>query len=144
MSNLENIKELTILVVDDNPQNIHLVHSILHKAGYQKIAFATSGEKSLELARSMSPDLILLDIMMPLMDGYEVLKELKADEHTKEIPVIFLTAKVNNSDVVDGVHLDVVDYITKPFDNEILLSRIQTHLTLRYQAKLLEEEKTIL
>lgn len=144
VNNLNNIKNLTILVVDDNPQNIQLVHAILQKAGYQKIAFATSGEKALELTATLKPDLILLDIMMPKMDGYEVLQELKSNELTKEIVVIFLTAKATNEDIIEGFKLGVVDYISKPFDNEILLARVQTHLTLRYQALVIENEKHIL
>jgi PAS domain S-box-containing protein len=144
MFNIENLKELTILVVDDNSQNIQLVHSVLQKNGYSKIAFASLGEKALELAKSMRPDLILLDIMMPLMDGYAVLRKLKTDQNTKDIPVIFLTAKAHNEDVVEGFRLGAVDYVTKPFENEILLARVQTHLMLRYQAKLLKEEKTLL
>lgn len=144
MAYTENIKSLTILVVDDNPQNIQLVHAILQKAGYKHVAFSTSGKKALELANSIHPDLILLDIMMPQMDGYEVVEKLKYSESTKEIPVIFLTAKAQDKDVVKGLNLGVVDYITKPFDNEILLARIKTHLTLKYQAKLIEDEKSFL
>lgn len=144
MAYTENIKSLTILVVDDNPQNIQLVHAILQKAGYKHVAFSTSGKKALELANSIHPDLILLDIMMPQMDGYEVVEKLKYSESTKEIPVIFLAAKAQDKDVVKGLNLGVVDYITKPFDNEILLARIKTHLTLKYQAKLIEDEKSFL
>lgn len=144
MSNIDNIKDLTILIVDDNSQNIQLVHTILQKAGYLKIAFATSGVKALELTSTLKPDLILLDIMMPEMDGYEVLKKLKANELTQDISIIFLTAKADNEDVLEGFHLGVVDYITKPFDNEILLARVQTHLLLRYQTRLIEKEKLVL
>ncbi len=144
MSNIDNIKNLTILIVDDNSQNIQIVHAVLQKAGYEKIAFATSGKKALELTDTLNPDLILLDIMMPQMDGYEVLKELKSNESTSEIPIIFLTAKANYENVIKGFDLGVVDYITKPFDNEILLARVKTHLTLRYQALLLQEEKLLL
>ena len=144
MNNVKNIKNLTILVVDDNSQNIQLVYAILQKAGYLKIAFATSGKKALELTSTLKPDLILLDIMMPEMDGYEVLRELKANESTKDIVVIFLTAKATDEDVIEGFKLGVVDYVTKPFDNEILLARVQTHLTLRYQSLLIENEKQVL
>lgn len=144
MNETNNIKNLTILIVDDNSQNIQVVHAVLQKVGYTKIAFSTSGAKALELTDTLKPDLILLDIMMPQMDGYEVLKELKSNQTTSDIPVIFLTAKANTEDVIEGFNLGVVDYITKPFDNEILSARVQTHLTLRYQAKVIEEEKQVL
>lgn len=144
MSKINKYKELTILVVDDNAQNIQLVHSILQKNGYEKVFFATSGVQAIEVANKIQPDLILLDIMMPLMDGYEVLETLKGNPLTNNISVIFLTAKSNNEDVTEGLRMGAVDYISKPFDNEILLTRVQTHLLLRYKTLQLEDEKQLL
>ena len=139
-----DINKSTILVVDDNPQNIQLLSSILSKAGYKKILFSTSGENVLEILNETVPDIILLDIIMPDMDGYEVCEQLKSNKKTKDIPVIFLTAKAHDEDIVKGLNLGAVDYITKPFDKDILLARVKTHLTVRLQEKLLEEDNRLL
>ena len=134
----------TILIVDDNPQNIQVVNSVLNKNGYKKVIFATSGEDALEIVQKKLPDLILLDIMMPGIDGYDVCRKIKEDERTEDIPVIFLTAKSYNEDIIKGLEAGAVDYITKPFDNEILLARVKTHLTIQYQTKLLEDANKFL
>lgn len=139
-----NIKESTILIVDDNPQNIQLVSSILSKAGYKNILFSTSGEDALEIFNETVPDLILLDILMPGMDGYEVCEKLKSNKQTKDISIMFLTAKTHDVDVVKGLDLGAVDYITKPFERDILLARVKTHLTVRMQEKLLEDDNKLL
>ncbi|MGM0532119.1 MAG: hybrid sensor histidine kinase/response regulator, partial [Bacteroidota bacterium] len=119
-----------ILLIDDSIQNLKLLGNMLREKNYQ-IALARDGKEGLELARMIYPDLILLDIMMPDLDGYEVCKQLKDDEQTKDIPVIFLTAKTSNEDLVRGFQIGGVDYITKPFNKEELFMRLKTHLDLK-------------
>ncbi len=123
-------KQCTILIVDDMSQNIQIVASILKQAGYQ-MTFARSGKAALAQMESRPPDLILLDIMMPGMDGYKVCTRLKADPATHDIPVIFLSAKTEIEDIVKGFKIGAVDYVTKPFQQEELLARVATHLTIR-------------
>ncbi|MES9903611.1 MAG: two-component system response regulator [Sedimenticola sp.] len=135
-----------ILIVDDTPDNIAVLREIL-KDSY-KIKIANNGVRALEMATAMpAPDLILLDIMMPEMDGYEVCQSLKANETTHEIPVVFLTAKAEVSDETKGLAMGAVDYITKPFSPPIVLERVKTQLTLKeardflkYQNEILEEK----
>jgi phosphoserine phosphatase RsbU/P len=120
----------TVLVVDDAPANIQVVNSIL-KDTY-KIRIATNGAKALELVGvAPPPDLILLDIMMPGMDGYEVCTRLKDDPCTKDIPVIFLTGQTETADETRGFEVGAVDYIHKPFSPAVVKARVQTHLVLR-------------
>jgi serine phosphatase RsbU (regulator of sigma subunit) len=120
----------TVLVVDDAPVNIQAVNSIL-KDTY-KVRIATGGEKALELAKiDPPPDLILLDVMMPDMDGYEVCTRLKTDPVTKDIPVIFLTGQTETSEETHGFEVGAVDYIHKPFSPAVVQARVQTHLVLR-------------
>ena len=120
----------TILLVDDTPANIQVANSIL-KDDY-KIRIATSGPKALELTKVQPrPDLILLDIMMPEMDGYEVCASLKANVETKDIPVIFLTGKTDAEDETRGFEVGAVDYIHKPFSPIVVKARVRTHLMLR-------------
>lgn len=119
-----------ILLIDDSIQNLKLLGNMLREKNYQ-IALARDGKEGLELARMIYPDLILLDIMMPDLDGYEVCKQLKDDNQTKDIPVIFLTAKTSNEDLVRGFQIGGVDYITKPFNKEELFMRLKTHLDLK-------------
>jgi len=123
-------EESKILLIDDSVQNLKLLGNMLREKNYQ-IALARDGKEGLQLAKKIYPDLILLDIMMPDLDGYEVCKQLKEDEQTKDIPVIFLTAKTSNEDLVKGFQLGGVDYITKPFNREELFMRIKTHLDLK-------------
>ncbi|MBS3769456.1 MAG: response regulator, partial [Bacteroidales bacterium] len=123
-------EESKILLIDDSVQNLKLLGNMLREKDYQ-IALARDGKEGLQLAKKIYPDLILLDIMMPDLDGYEVCKQLKEDEQTKDIPVIFLTAKTSNEDLVKGFQLGGVDYITKPFNREELFMRIKTHLDLK-------------
>ena len=118
-----------ILIVDDMPENIDVLYNIL-KNRYE-IIVAKNGEKALKLAKEKLPDLILLDILMPAMDGYEVCKKLKNDESTKVIPIIFLTAKSNEEDIERGLKCGVVDYVSKPFNTDELEARIETHLHLK-------------
>jgi CheY-like chemotaxis protein len=131
-----------ILLVDDAPENIQVVHAIL-KEKY-KTRVATSGAKALELVKVVPPpDLILLDVMMPGMDGYEVCTRLKADEATRDIPVIFLTAKTEVDDETRGFEAGAVDYIHKPFSPPVVLARVQTHLNLRDTREQLTREKAL-
>lgn len=117
-----------ILIVDDETSNIQLMRQIL-KDKYS-LSIATDGEKALQLSHSVKPDLILLDVMMPNMDGYEVCKRLKSDKRTANIPVIFVTAKVEIEDEQTGFDVGGVDYIAKPVSKPIVLARIKTHLKL--------------
>ena len=117
-----------ILIVDDTPENLQLLVGILKKKGY-KIRPVPSGDLALTGAQISPPDLILLDIMMPEMDGYEVCTKLKADQRTKDIPVIFISALSDVLDKVKAFSIGGVDYITKPFQEEEVLARVYTHLT---------------
>ncbi len=133
----------TILVVDDTPDNIALLSTLL-KDRY-KVRAANNGERALAIAASQPrPDLILLDIMMPGMDGYEVCERLKVDPHTADIPVIFLTAKVQVEDEEFGLRLGAVDYITKPISPPIVLARVETHLTLKRARQFLQDRNAYL
>jgi len=123
-------KKPTILVVDDEPANIHVLMGTL-KSEYAILA-ATNGKKALEFAnKTPQPDLILLDIMMPEMDGYEVCRRLKENPDTREIPVIFITAMTDIGDKTKGFELGAVDYITKPFDPREVEVRVKTHVTFK-------------
>jgi sigma-B regulation protein RsbU (phosphoserine phosphatase) len=120
----------TVLLVDDAPANIQVANSILKDL--YKIRIATNGAKALELAKATPPpDLILLDVMMPEMDGYEVCQRLKADPDTQGIPVIFLTGQTEVEDETRGFDVGAVDYIHKPFSPAVVKARVQTHLVLR-------------
>ncbi|MDL2291462.1 response regulator, partial [Desulfovibrio sp. OttesenSCG-928-F20] len=133
----------TILVVDDTPDNITLLTSLLGEQYRNKVA--TNGVKALKIAKTPPhPDLILLDIMMPEMDGYEVCRQLKAEQATKDIPVIFLTAKSQEGDETMGFELGAVDYITKPITPPILMARVHTHLALGDARKNLAQQNVIL
>jgi putative two-component system response regulator len=119
----------TILIVDDTPANIKTLASMLQDV--YKITISTSGEESLELVQNGPiPDVILLDIMMPGMDGYEVCKKLKAEKRTKDIPVIFITAKDDEKDKQLGKELGSAAYITKPFDAKTVIQIVKTHIWL--------------
>jgi class 3 adenylate cyclase len=118
-----------ILVVDDSPANIQALAGTLKDKGYQ-ISVATNGRQALDVTARLRPDLILLDVMMPEMDGFETCRRLKADEATRGIPVIFLTARAETADLVQGFELGAVDYVAKPFNAHELLARVSTHLTL--------------
>jgi CheY-like chemotaxis protein len=129
-----------VLLVDDTPANIQVVHNILKNSYTTRIA--TNGAKALELAKATpQPDLILLDVMMPDLDGYEVCSRLKLDPNTREIPIIFLTGKTEAEDETKGFELGAVDYIHKPFSPAVVHARVQTHLTLREARERLAEEK---
>ena len=121
---------LNILIVDDTSANLKTLTAILSKRGYQ-VRPALNGELALNTARKKPPDLILLDIRMPGMDGYEVCRRLKEDQHTRDIPVIFISALDESMDKVKAFELGGVDYITKPFQSEEVLARVKTHIELR-------------
>ncbi|HSU57496.1 MAG TPA: adenylate/guanylate cyclase domain-containing protein [Candidatus Dormibacteraeota bacterium] len=118
-----------ILVVDDTPANIQALAGTLKAHGYQ-VSVATNGRQALEIVERVRPDLILLDVMMPEVDGFAVCGSLKASEATRSIPVIFLTAKTDVEDIVKGFELGAVDYVPKPFNAHELLARVSTHLTM--------------
>jgi DNA-binding NtrC family response regulator len=135
--------ESSILLVDDTPANLHLLCELLEARGYN-VSIALSGQAALEIAREAAPDLILLDVMMPGMDGYEVCRRLKAEGRTRSIPVIFVTARDLIEGVVEGFAVGGVDYIAKPFQEREVLARVQTHLRLNYLGRQLERQNQVL
>ncbi len=132
-------RQHTIMVVDDTPANLNLLQKMLQTKGYRVLAFP-DGKMALAAVARHAPDLILLDINMPEMDGFEVCERLKADAVLKEIPVIFISALTETEDKVKAFALGGVDYVTKPFQFEEINSRVETHLRLRRQQLELEEE----
>jgi len=143
MDGLDFTKKATILVVDDTPDNLILMNNLLK--GDYKVKIANDGEKALKIAASESPpDLILLDIMMPGMDGYEVCQHLKRDPRTTNIQVIFLTAKAEVEDEKKGLELGAVDYITKPISPPIVMARVKNHIALKAAADFLHDQNDFL
>ncbi len=137
------IEKPTILVVDDTPDNLTLMSGLLREQ--YRVKVSNRGEKALEIASVLpQPDLILLDIMMPEMDGYEVCKQLKANPETAHIPVIFLTAKTETDDEAHGLRLGAADYLTKPVNPAILLARVSNHLQLKAHADFLRDKNLFL
>ena len=137
-------KKARILIVDDTLQNIQVLGTTLKKQGYQLNA-AQNGKQALAQTDKTRPDLILLDIMMPEMDGFECCRRLKENHNTRDIPVVFLSAKVETDDMIKGFELGAVDYVTKPFNAVELLKRVETHLELAFLRRDLQtqvEEKT--
>lgn len=126
---MKNFSDCRILVVDDTPSNIQALSTTLKDKGYQ-VSVATSGRQALEVVNRRRPDLILLDVMMPEMDGFETCRRLKESAATNDIPVIFLTARTETADIVQGFELGAVDYVAKPFNAHELLARVNTHLTM--------------
>jgi putative two-component system response regulator len=140
---MDHVKRSTVLVVDDTPDNLSLMNSLL-KDDYT-VKIAKSGDKALIIAQSDNPpDLILLDIMMPNMDGYEVCRQLKGNSATRHIPVIFLTAKTEVVDEKKGLELGAVDYLTKPISPPIVLARVKNHLALKAYADFLRDKSEFL
>ena len=119
-----------VLAVDDKPQNLQFLGKLLSDNGYE-VGMAQNGQQALNFVKKNEPDLILLDIMMPDLDGYEVCKRLKTDFSAQHIPIIFLTAKTEAKDIVKGFEAGGVDYVTKPFNSAELLSRIRTHIEIK-------------
>ncbi len=126
-----------ILVVDDMPANIQILNEVLQKN--YTVFFATSGREGIRIAQREEPDLILLDIIMSEMDGYEVCARLKADPRTRQIPVIFITAMSNDEDEAKGLECGAIDYITKPISPPIVQARVKNHLELKRTRDILEE-----
>lgn len=143
MYNKELFEKSTVLIVDDIQDNIKILGSILLKTGIN-ISVATSGEQAISISKQIIPDLILLDVTMPFMDGFTVCTILKEDKNTEHIPIIFVTARVDTEDVVKGFDVGGVDYITKPFRQAELISRMNTHLELAYNRRLVEESNNTL
>jgi class 3 adenylate cyclase len=118
-----------ILLIEDAVANIQTLSAVLKEQGYQ-LNVATSGQQALDLLERVRPDLILLDIMMPGIDGFETCRRIKASTQWREIPIIFLTAKTDTADIVRGFEVGAVDYVAKPFNTHELLARVRTHLAL--------------
>ena len=125
-----DMQKFKILIVDDNPKNLQVLGNLLEKNHYH-VEYALSGSEALEWIKSEQFDLLLLDIMMPGMDGYEVCEIIRKDEQYQDIPIIFLTAKTDKESIVKGFELNAQDYVSKPFDTAELLARINTHLELK-------------
>ncbi|RKZ52981.1 MAG: hybrid sensor histidine kinase/response regulator [Candidatus Parabeggiatoa sp. nov. 2] len=123
----------TILIVDDNPTNLKLLFDFLTEDAGFRVLVASSGQLGLKIAARANPDLALLDVMMPGMDGFEVCQKLKSQENTRDIPVIFMTALNDTDSTVNAFKLGAADYITKPFQQQVVLARVNAHLTLRKQ-----------
>jgi class 3 adenylate cyclase len=130
-----------ILIVDDTPANIQTLSAVLQQKGYA-ISVATNGKQALDVLGKVRPDLILLDVMMPEMDGFETCGKIKASPEWRDIPIIFLTAKTETADIVRGFELGAVDYVAKPFNSHELLARVNTHLTIDRLAR--ENERLLL
>ena len=136
---ISTVKPYTILIVDDTPANLGVAVDFLEGKGFT-VLVAQDGEEGLQRAQLVLPDLILLDVMMPGIDGFETCRRLKKTESTKDIPVIFMTALADTSDKVKAFAAGAVDYVSKPFQVEELLARINTHLSLRTAQKLLASQ----
>ena len=129
----------TVLVVDDTPTNLSLLAQVLNKD--HRVLLAASGAKALQIAVQALPDLIVLDIMMPELDGYEVCRRLKADERTRDIPIIFMTALTQAEDETAGFDVGGADFVHKPFNPSTLLARVRTHLALKSARDALNGDK---
>ncbi|MGB1288132.1 MAG: response regulator, partial [Aggregatilineales bacterium] len=127
----------TIMVVDDTPKNLTLLTAILERRKYRVIT-ATDGVEALKIMYDDMPDLILLDIMMPKMDGFEVCRQLKEDQRSADIPVIFISALDDTQDIIRAFDVGGVDYVTKPFKSREVLKRVESHLTLLRQRRQLQ------
>jgi DNA-binding NtrC family response regulator len=132
-----------ILIVDDTPANIQMLVAILKEPGYQ-LSAATNGRLAIEAIEKVRPDLVLMDVVMPDMDGYEACRHIKASARWRDLPIIFLTAKTDTADIVRGFELGAVDYVGKPFNGHELLARVSTHLTLQRLRREMEERNASL
>jgi putative two-component system response regulator len=139
---MNDLSNSIVLLVDDTKTNIDVLVQALR--GYHRLGVALNGADALSFAREKTPDLILLDIMMPGMDGFEVCQALKADTATRDIPVIFITAMDDLRHKTRGFEFGAVDYITKPFDVTEVRARVKTHLTLKHAQEILKDQNTIL
>ncbi len=137
--NKDHEQRHTILIVDDNTTNLKVIASYLNELGF-RVLMARHGERGLQRAKQALPDIILLDVMMPDIDGFEVCRLLKEDELTKDIPVVFMTALASTEHKVKGFSIGAVDYVTKPIQHEEFSARIKTHLALRSLQQSLQEK----
>ncbi len=135
-----SVPDAALLVVDDNEDNRYALTLQLGRAGYKNVATAADGREALELVQSRKFDLVLLDVVMPGLDGFAVCERLRAQDATRDIPVVFLTALDDTIDKVHAFSVGAVDYVTKPFRSEELLARVGTHLALRQARRALEEQ----
>ena len=124
-----NFKDAKILIVEDEPQINRLIELVLQSAGYYKITKAYDGKEALDIINNNKPDLILLDVMLPEIDGFTLCKMIKEDNNLNSIQIIMLTARKMEEDILQGFENGAIDYISKPFSNKILLARIKAHLT---------------
>ncbi|MBF0455348.1 MAG: response regulator [Magnetococcales bacterium] len=139
MKEHEELTQKTILIVDDTPENLDVMKGVL--SPYYRIQIATNGRLAIKVALSSSPpDLILLDVMMPVMDGYEACRYLKEDERTRHIPILFVTAKAEVEDETKGFELGAADYLIKPISPPVVLARVKTHLAMNDRIRLLADE----
>jgi DNA-binding response OmpR family regulator len=127
-----------ILIVDDNPQNLQVLGNLLQEGKYQ-IEFAVNGESTLDWLKNKQFDLILLDINMPGMNGFEVCKKIRSDKKTYEIPIIFLSAESERENILKGFEVGAQDFVIKPFDSRELLARVKTQLDLKSKTEKLEK-----
>ena len=141
MTNEPEQEKETILIVDDNPFNVELLATYLQNVGYH-VVIAEDGAQAFDRAKVTNPDLILLDVMMPGIDGYETCRRLKQNETSRDIPVIFMTVLDETEDKVKGFEAGAVDYITKPFEYAEILARINIHLSIRRLHRTLQEQNT--
>jgi len=132
-----------ILIADDNPVNLEVLSGALSQEGFD-IAVASDGEMVLEQVRYESPDLVLLDAVMPTVDGFETCRRLKSDPATRDIPIIFMTALTDAAHKLQGLRLGAIDYLVKPFERDEILLRVKTHLDLRRATRALEEKNAAL
>ena len=139
----KTVSSKTILIVDDKTNNLQLLLEYLDRANYE-VLIATNGKKAIFIAKKEQPDLILLDVMMPNIDGFDVCSRLKSDASTKDIPIIFMTARTQTQDKIKGLRLGAADYITKPFSEEELLARLKIHLSLSqlYQSSVKDAQRS--
>ncbi|HNI90174.1 MAG TPA: response regulator, partial [Leptospiraceae bacterium] len=128
-----------ILIVDDVGENLQVLGNILSKEGFDT-SFALNGKQAVSIVEDTMPDLILLDIAMPVMDGFEVCKLLKSQENTKAIPIIFLTAKTEMDNMIHGFSIGAADYVTKPFNTLELLARVRAHVELKKSKDIILEQ----
>ncbi len=138
-----NFQEYTILIIDDNPTNLGVLFDYLEALGFELVV-ALDGVKGFKRAQYAQPDIILLDVMMPEIDGFETCRILKTDEATKDIPIIFMTALTNTQDKIKGFEVGGVDYVTKPIQHEEVLARITTHLRIQKLHQQLESQNALL
>jgi diguanylate cyclase (GGDEF)-like protein len=136
---LEDYKESIILIVDDNPTNLLVLSQTLKDLGL-KVRVSMDGESALEQVQEEPPELVLLDIQMPGIDGFETCERLKSNPETSDIPIIFITANHGTENIVKGLSIGAVDYIIKPFQKEEVLARVQVHLRLRFLARKVQEQ----